>query len=734
MASPKRLVLSHLPCSGGQPCRWLNSLGALLCGAGTASSARSFEALHHSTNAVEQSAALRGQNNAKTRVGMRPEQIVDVPGRLPPTQEVPVSLVPQLAHHEISIEGKILHFLIWRTFMARKALEQQARMEQEVVEWTEPQHFSVATPRASEQEVVPEVGEYVASAPTVFPSPALVVEYISRSPPVGFSPAPVVEYISPAPSVVLSPAPDVEYLSPAPAVFQAPSILDEYFAPAPAVFQAPTPVMESFAPVSAVSQSPAPVVESFAPAPPGLFSVPLVEKNCTCADSAPIASASGGFHFTVSVARASDGVFLTRVSCDSVATSSGGVFLTRASCDSVATASRGVHLTCAGCGFIASASRGEHLPCAGRDLASPHPFPGAIYCSLVRCLRVARDVQFWILLGLSVLCAFGLAADTVHVSVFCGLWLFHTFPCEGGPRILRSILGQTHGFSSSPSYSAVTGSVRIFVLSVCFVRQWLHALASVYGAVTCSSLYVAEECRNAGFFWEFTSGVVSAFSAYWLDEFLFALGSRTLFLRPSYLASTYSSSCWSTRYGIFWEIPETFPYSSHLVGQWIHVRVSSPGRVSFVVVWPMMLGIVVGMTRRTVDRWHSTGAVLELRCRARCATTGFWPRQCSTLVLTTSGTVGLRAEQIRLQEYVDRTWRTERLVSSQGRALPLCHLLGTCSPTACRLWLLAVLQLPVPIAIGQARLVSLLLSRCFDRFMRHVARTWCPCRLPGSSR
>ena len=31
------------------------------------------------------------------------------------------------------------------------------------------------------------------------------------------------------------------------------------------------------------------------------------------------------------------------------------------------------------------------------------------------------------------------------------------------------------------------------------------------------------------------------------------------------------------------------------------------------------------------DRWHSTGAVLGPRCRARCATTGFWSRHCSTL-------------------------------------------------------------------------------------------------------
>ena len=32
-------------------------------------------------------------------------------------------------------------------------------------------------------------------------------------------------------------------------------------------------------------------------------------------------------------------------------------------------------------------------------------------------------------------------------------WLFHTFSCEGGPRILRLILGRSHGFPMSPSCS-----------------------------------------------------------------------------------------------------------------------------------------------------------------------------------------------------------------------------------------------------------------------------------------
>ena len=45
---------------------------------------------------------------------------------------------------------------------------------------------------------------------------------------------------------------------------------------------------------------------------------------------------------------------------------------------------------------------------------------------------------FWVS---SVLCALlGSTAETVHVSVFGGFWLlFHTYPCQGGRRILRGI-------------------------------------------------------------------------------------------------------------------------------------------------------------------------------------------------------------------------------------------------------------------------------------------------------
>ena len=150
---------------------------------------------------VNHHSAPRRPKTARARGWTRPEQIVDVPvpdvlvpRRLPPPKEDPATLVPLLAQQETSIDGKTLHFLIWRTFMDRKALEAQERLEQEVVEWTVPQHFSVATPRADDD---------------------------------GFFdvPAPVVEYVSPA-SLVL-PAPGAEYVSPASEVISIPAVAEQ---------------------------------------------------------------------------------------------------------------------------------------------------------------------------------------------------------------------------------------------------------------------------------------------------------------------------------------------------------------------------------------------------------------------------------------------------------------------------------------------------------------------------
>ena len=78
----------------------------------------------------------------------------------------------------------------------------------------------------------------------------------------------------------------------------------------------------------------------------------------------------------------------------------------------------------------------------------------------------------------------------IRWTVFRCFWLlFHTFSCEGGPRILRLLLRQTHGFSLSPSYSAATCSVlyvaeectkmRIFHIQRLLARQWIHVCVSV---------------------------------------------------------------------------------------------------------------------------------------------------------------------------------------------------------------------------------------------------------------
>ena len=167
---------------------------------------------------VNHHSAPRRPKTARARGWTRPEQIVDVPvpdvlvpRRLPPPQEDPATLVPLLAQQETSIDGKTLHFLIWRTFMDRKALEEQERKEQEVVEWMVPQHFSVATPRATALDV-PVLADDDGFFDVV--SPALAV-----------LPAPVVEYVSPAPLVL--PAPGVEYVSPASAVISIPAVAEQ---------------------------------------------------------------------------------------------------------------------------------------------------------------------------------------------------------------------------------------------------------------------------------------------------------------------------------------------------------------------------------------------------------------------------------------------------------------------------------------------------------------------------
>ena len=151
-----------------------------------------------------------------------------------------------------------------------------------------------------------------------------------------------------------------------------------------------------------------------------------------------------------------------------------------------------------------------------------------------------------------------------------------------------------------------------------------------------------------------------------------------------------------------------------------------------------MLGIMVGVTRRTVTVGIPQVQFSDLVVVPGVQRQASGPDSAAPCVPTTSGAVGLRAEQIRLKEYVDRTLGgLDDSAFSQARILPLCHLLvpavdvftdsdqalvvgrGTATRASCH-------------RAGQASLF--VLGRCFDRFIRHEAWTWCPCPWPRSSR
>ena len=98
--------------------------------------------------------------------------------------------------------------------------------------------------------------------------------------------------------------------------------------------------------------------------------------------------------------------------------------------------------------------------------------------------------------------------------------------------------------------------------------------------------------------------------------------------------------------------------------------------VSFVVVRPIMLGNMVGVTRTTVIVGVPQVQFSDLVVVPGVQRQAPGPDSAAPCVLTTSGTVGLRAEQIKLKEYVDRTLRgLDDFCFFSGRVLPLCHLL-----------------------------------------------------------
>ena len=106
--------------------------------------------------------------------------------------------------------------------------------------------------------------------------------------------------------------------------------------------------------------------------------------------------------------------------------------------------------------LLADVSRGE-------GLGIPSPLLGCHFwqsCSVSTCClrRTVWDSSGPVMLPC---CAFFDSGYSSCVSLRWLWWLFHTFPSEGGPRILRLILGRSHGFPTSPSCSAATDSVSL---------------------------------------------------------------------------------------------------------------------------------------------------------------------------------------------------------------------------------------------------------------------------------
>ena len=90
----------------------------------------------------------------------------------------------------------------------------------------------------------------------------------------------------------------------------------------------------------------------------------------------------------------------------------------------------------------------------------------------------------------------GSTVDTVHSFVVGGFWLLlHTFQCEGGPRILRSILGQTK------SMPVAIPQVQFLVKVICPLLSCLMLLVR-----QCRYLWIFQQLLFAVFLRPFASG------------------------------------------------------------------------------------------------------------------------------------------------------------------------------------------------------------------------------------
>ena len=147
-----------------------------------------------------------------------------------------------------------------------------------------------------------------------------------------------------------------------------------------------------------------------------------------------------------------------------------------------------------------------------RGLASPHPFSGAI---LVRGSWLGPLVapciwQSQFLVSYLFLWCFRtqrLWFDSGYMSrQFTEAWNFTRFLREGGPRILRSILGQTKSMPVAiPQVQCLILFVRqyriLYIFRSCRSRYFYDPL---YLAVTCSAF--ACGVQDYGLFWKMTSG------------------------------------------------------------------------------------------------------------------------------------------------------------------------------------------------------------------------------------
>ena len=181
----------------------------------------------------------------------------------------------------------------------------------------------------------------------------------------------------------------------------------------------------------------------------------------------------------------------------------------------------------------------------------------------------------------------GIAGDDAFCAVFpsvfvwprCSAWFRRTVLSD-------TVLDSSGRFASGKCFvfSAMLGSTADTIFAAVY-----GALRPSYLADTCSVLDVADECTKMRIFlgvrfrscFRIQRLLARQWIQVWRQFTSISVRAWHADIISTAPRATYSMSCWSTRYGIFWEIPSgNVPYSSHLVRQWLHVHLSSPSRIS----------------------------------------------------------------------------------------------------------------------------------------------------------